>query len=134
MRPTDYFYAAIPSVAIALPIATILPDMAFLHGIEKLGIVGILAAGILFFVRERRCFIAKSGERLEGVEKRLHLLESQVSIGNEKIVQLLGAQLDALRDIREGQTENFSRMWQITLNKLESKSKRRKDTPTQPTT
>ena len=127
MRPTDYFYATIPSVFFAFSIAQIMPDMTLLNGIEKLGIVGILAAGILFFVRERRSFIAKSADRLEAVEKRLSGLETQVSMGNEKVVQLLGAQLDALRDIREGQQENFSRMWQITLSRLEAKSKRHKD-------
>jgi len=132
MRPTDYFYAVIPSFALAIPLAQLLPDMALLNGIEKLGIVGILAAGILFFVRERRSFIAKSADRLEAVEKRLSGLETQISMSNEKVVQLLGAQLDALHDIKQGQVENFSRMWQMTLSRLEAKSKRHKDKPPDP--
>jgi len=118
MHPTDYFYAAIPSICIAVPMAQILPDLAFLQGIEKLGIIGILAAGILFFVRERRSFIAKSGERLESVEKRLYLLESQVINGNDKVINLLDRQLATLDEIKNGQAENFSRMWNITLRAI----------------
>ena len=91
-------------ICIAVPMAQILPDLAFLQGIEKLGIIGILAAGILFFVRERRSFIAKSGERLESVEKRLHLLETQVINGNDKVVYLLDRQLATLDEIKNGQT------------------------------
>ena len=118
-RFTDYLYASVPSVCIALPVAQILPDLALLHGIEKLGIIGILAAGILFFVRERRSFIAKSGERLEAVEKRITNLELMVTTGNDKVVNLLGQQLDALKDIKNGQSENFTRMWQLTLDRLQ---------------
>jgi hypothetical protein len=118
-RFTDYLYASVPSVCIALPVAQILPDLALLHGIEKLGIIGILAAGILFFVRERRSFIAKSGERLEAVEKRITNLELMVTTGNDKVVNLLGQQLDALREIKQGQSENFTRMWQLTLDRLQ---------------
>ena len=129
VRYTDYLYATVPSACLALPMA-LLPDLGYLQGIEKLGIVGIMAAGILFFAFERRSFIAKSAQRLEGVENRLATLETQVSSGNEKVVQLLGAQLDALRDIREGQAENFSRMWQMTLSRLQAKSKRQeKESP-----
>ena len=117
-RFSDYFYASIPSIALAVPFAQLLPELSFLQGIEKLGIVGILAAGILFFVSERRSFIAKSSERLESVEKRLHLLETQVTTGNERVVHLLGEQLETLQEIRLGQSENFSRMWQLTLRSL----------------
>jgi hypothetical protein len=59
-RFTDYLYASVPGFCIALPVAQFLPDLTFLQGIEKLGIIGIMAAGILFFVMERRHFIAKS--------------------------------------------------------------------------
>ena len=118
-RVTDYLYASVPSVCIAWPLAQIMPDLAILHGIEKLGIVGILAAGILFFVRERRSFIANSGERLETVEKRITNLELMVTTGNDKVVNLLGQQLDALREIKAGQSENFTRMWQLTLDRLQ---------------
>ena len=118
-RIADYFYAAVPSVCIALPIAQILPDLTILQGIEKLGIIGILAAGILFFVRERRSFIATSGERLESVEKRLHLLETQVINGNDKVINLLDRQLVTLCEIKQGQSENFARMWQLTLERFQ---------------
>ena len=117
-RLTDYLYASVPSVVLAVPLAQILPDLAILHGIEKLGIIGILAAGILFFVRERRSFIAKNGERLETVEKRLHLLETQVINGNDKVINLLDRQLATLCEIKIGQQENFSRMWNITLRAI----------------
>ncbi|GHT30588.1 hypothetical protein FACS1894214_0730 [Planctomycetales bacterium] len=117
-RLGDYFYATIPSVCLAIPVAQILPDLSFLMGIEKLGIIGIMAAGILFFVRERRSFIAKSGERLEAVEDRLGVLEMKVATGNDKVIHLLGEQLDALKEIKNGQSENFSRMWQLTLRSL----------------
>jgi CDP-diacylglycerol pyrophosphatase len=118
MKLTDYLYASVPSFCLAVPFAQLLPDLAFLQGIEKLGIVGIMAAGFLFFVRERRSLIAKSGERLEMVEKRLGVLETKVSTGNDKVIHLLGEQLEALKEIKNGQAENFSRMWQLTLRSL----------------
>jgi uncharacterized coiled-coil protein SlyX len=118
MKITDYLYASVPSFCLAVPIAQILPDLAFLQGIEKLGIVGIMAAGILFFVMERRSFISKNGERLEMVEKRLGVLETKVATGNDKVIHLLGEQLYALREILDGQKENFSRMWDLTLRSL----------------
>ena len=118
-RFTDYLYASVPSFCIAYPFAQILPELGFLHGIEKLGIVGILAAGILFFVGERRSFIGKSSEKLESVEKRLHLLETQVINGNDKVIHLLDRQLATLCEIKTGQQENFSRMWQLTLDRLQ---------------
>jgi hypothetical protein len=119
-RFSDYFYASIPSVCLAIPFAQFLPDLSFLQGIEKLGIVGILAAGILFFVSERRSFIAKSGERLMEVDRRLSTLETQVATGNDRVVHILGEQLATLQEIKCGQSENFTRMWQLTLNKLHS--------------
>ena len=118
MKVSDYFYASIPSVALAIPIAQYIPNLEFLQGIEKLGIVGILAGGILFFVMERRSFIAKSGEKLEVLEKRIDGLESKVTTGNDKVINLLGQQIDVLREIKCGQTENFTRMWDITLRSL----------------
>jgi len=117
-RFSDYFYASIPSIALAIPVANLLPELNFLQGIEKLGIVGILAAGILFFVSERRSFIAKSGERLGEVERRLSTLENQVVTGNDRVVHILGEQLETLQDIRIGQSENFTRMWQLALRSI----------------
>ena len=118
MRFSDYFYATIPSVCLAVPVAQILPSLEFLQGIEKLGIVGILAAGILFFVMERRSFIAKSGAKLETLEQRIGALETKVTTGNDKVVHILGEQLDALKDIKSGQQENFTRMWQLALRSI----------------
>ena len=117
-RYSDYLYASVPSVCLAIPIAQWIPDLVFLQGIEKLGIVGILAGGILFFVMERRAFIARSGEKLETLEKRIFDLETKVTTGNDKVVTILGQQLDALKEIKNGQIENFNRMWQLTLRSL----------------
>ncbi|MCL2117798.1 MAG: hypothetical protein FWH27_05140 [Planctomycetaceae bacterium] len=117
-RFSDYFYASIPSVCLAIPFAQFLPDLSFLQGIEKLGIVGILAAGILFFVSERRSFIAKSAERLVEVDRRLSTLENQVATGNDRVVHILGEQLATLNEIKNGQSENFTRMWQLALGSI----------------
>ena len=122
-RVTDYLYASVPSVCVALPLAQIMPDISFLQGIEKLGIVGILAAGIIFFVTERRSYIAKNVVRLETVEKRITDLETKVTSGNDQVINLLGQQLEALREIKNGQAENFSRMWQLTLDRLQPSSR-----------
>ena len=116
-RFSDYFYASVPSFCLAVPFA-FLPEISFLQGIEKLGIIGILAAGIMFFVMERRIFIARSSEKLEILEKRIADLETRVTVGNDKVVYLLTQQLDALKEIKAGQQENFSRMWGITLRTL----------------
>ena len=118
MKFSDSFYASIPSFAIALPLSTWIPDIQFLQGIEKLGIVGILAAGIMFFLMERRSFIARSGRRLEILEKQFNTLEAKVTTGNDKVIYLLSQQLDALKEIKSRQEENFSRMWGITLRSL----------------
>ncbi len=115
MKISDYLYATVPSFCLTGLCAQILPDLAFLQGLEKLGIVGIMGLGIVFFVMERRSFIARSGTRLETLEKRIGALENKVETGNDKVVSLLGQQLDALREIKSGQQENFSRMWQLTL-------------------
>jgi hypothetical protein len=117
-RYSDYFYASVPSFCIAVPFASFLGELRFLQGIEKLGIVGILAGGILFFVMERRNFIARAGERLEALEKRINDLETKVISGNDKVVTILAQQLEILKEIKSGQEENFSRMWGITLRSL----------------
>jgi hypothetical protein len=118
MKITDYLFASISGCCIAIPFAQILPDIALLQGIEKLGIVGIMAAGILFFVFERRSYIAKSIGRLEVLENRIGVLEVKVTTDNEKIIHILGEQLEALKEIKNGQAENFSRMWQLTLKSI----------------
>ncbi|MGL6193669.1 MAG: hypothetical protein ACRC2T_02465 [Thermoguttaceae bacterium] len=117
-RFSDYLYASIPSVCLAVPLAQWMPDLSFLQGVEKLGIIGILAAGIIFFVTERRSFISKSMERLEEVEHRLLTLENQVASGNDRVVHLLGEQLETLQEIKNGQAENFNRMWQLAIRSI----------------
>ncbi len=111
----DYLYAAVPSFCLTGLFAQLLPDLTFLQGLEKLGIVGIMGLGIVFFVMERRSFIARSGTRLETLEKRIGALESTVLSSNDKMVSLLGQQLSELREIKNGQVENFARMWQLTM-------------------
>ncbi len=123
-RFSDYLYAAVPSAFITLPFAQFLPDLTFLQGLEKLGIVGIMGLGIVFFVMERRSFIARSGTRLETLENRISALENKVTTGNDKMISLLGQQLESLRKIETGQAENFSRMWQLTLERLETRDLR----------
>ncbi len=59
--------------------------------------------------------IARSGTRLETLEKRIGALENKVETGNDKMINLLGQQLAELKEIKLGQMENFSRMWQLTL-------------------
>jgi hypothetical protein len=130
-RFSDYLYASIPSVCLAVPVAQFLPDLSFLQGIEKLGIVGILAAGIIFFVSERRSFIAKSGERLMEVDRRLSTLENQVATGNDRVVHLLGEQLQTLNEIKNGQVENFTRMWQIAVRIINTNRKSNGNDPIQ---
>ncbi len=78
-----------------------------------------MGLGIVFFVMERRSFIARSGTRLETLENRISALETKVTTGNDKMISLLGQQLAELKEIRSGQQENFSRMWQLTLTKLQ---------------
>ncbi len=77
--------------------------------------LGIMGLGIVFFVMERRSFIARSGTRLETLEKRISSLETKVTASNDKMVSLLGQQLAELREIKSGQIENFARMWQLTM-------------------
>ena len=114
-RFTDYLYASVPSVCIAIPVAQYLPNIEFLQGLERLGIVGFLAAGILFFVMERRSFIDKNVKKLEKLEKRISDLETNVTTGNDKVVTILAQQLATLCEIKNGQLENFNRMWQLAL-------------------
>ncbi len=118
MKISDYLYATVPSFCLTGLFAQILPDLTFLQGLEKLGIVGIMGLGIIFFVMERRSFIARSGTRLETLENRISTLETKVTTGNDKVVALLGRQLETLREIKDGQQENFSRMWQLTLRSI----------------
>ncbi|MDR2346809.1 MAG: hypothetical protein LBE18_12170 [Planctomycetaceae bacterium] len=113
MKISDYFFAAIPGLLITIPFAQILPDMTILQSVEKLGIVGIMAAGILFFISERRIYLSKSIGRLENLDQRIKVLETKVEMDNDKIIRLLTAQLETLKEIKNGQIENFNRMWSL---------------------
>jgi len=118
IRYSDYFYASVPSFCIALPIAQFLPDLQFVQGIEKLGIVGVLTLGMMLFLWERRHFMVRTDRELQSMDKRLEILETTFASGNDKVIHLLGEQLEAMREIKDGQVENFSRMWALTLHSL----------------
>jgi hypothetical protein len=117
-KMTDYLYASVPSFCLAVPVAQIMPDLQFVQGIEKLGIVGVLTLGMMLFLWERRHFMAKTAQELRSMDKRLEILETTFASGNDKVIHLLGEQLDAMRELKDGQTENFSRMWTLTLRSL----------------
>jgi hypothetical protein len=57
------------------------------------------------------------------VDRRLSTLETQVTTGNDRVVHILGEQLATLQEIKCGQSENFARMWQLTLNKFQPNDK-----------
>jgi hypothetical protein len=42
----------------------------------------------------------------------------KVKTDNDKIIHLLGEQLEVLKDVKNGQAENFARMWQLTLKSI----------------
>ena len=117
-RLSDYFYASVPSFCIAVPVAQFMPDLQFVQGVEKLGIIGVLTLGMMLFLWERRHFMAKTAQNLQSMDKRLGILETTFANGNDKVIHLLGEQLDAMREIKNGQEENFSRMWSLTLRSL----------------
>ncbi|MCL2304498.1 MAG: hypothetical protein FWC43_04065 [Planctomycetaceae bacterium] len=117
-RISDFFYAGVPSFCFALPFA-LMPDLQFVQGIEKLGIVGILTLGMMLFLWERRYFMARTDRELLSMDKHLEILEKTFTSGHDKVIRLLGEQLDALKEIKTGQTENFSRMWQLTLDRFQ---------------
>jgi len=117
-RFTDYLYASVPSFCFAVPLAQFMPDLQFAQGVEKLGIIGVLTLGMMFFLWERRHFMARTAQELRSMDKRLEVLEMTFASGNDKVIHLLGEQLEAMREIKSGQEENFSRMWSLTLRAL----------------
>lgn len=113
-----FLYACIPSFCFAVPVAQIMPDLHIAQGVEKLGIVGVMTLGMMFFLWERRHFLAKTAQELQSMDKRLGGLEATFAAGNDRVIHLLGEQLAAMREIKTDQAENFSRMWGITLRSL----------------
>jgi uncharacterized coiled-coil protein SlyX len=59
--------------------------------------------------------MTKTTSQMTTMQTRLTDLESNVALGDEKIVGLLNAQLQTLREIKDGQSENFSRMWTLAM-------------------
>ena len=104
----------------SLPILQIMPDLELLQGLEKVGIIGFLSAVMIWLIWERRYFMLKTTAQITSLEKRMGGLETNIAKGDERIVNLLNAQLETLHEIKIGQTENFTRMWQLTLNRLEA--------------
>ncbi len=119
----DYKTLGITFGLVSIPILQAIPDPEFLLGFEKVGIVGFLSAVLVYFVWERRLFLTKGSGRIKAMEERLSHLESNVSLGDERIVKLLDEQLETLKEIREGQNENFARMWTLAMSNIKPKDK-----------
>jgi len=86
-----------------------------LQGVEKVGIIGFLSAVMIWLIWERRFFMLKTTAQITSLENRMSGLENNIASGDERIVTLLNAQLETLREIKIGQQENFSRMWTLTM-------------------
>ena len=100
----------------SLPFLQIIPNLEFLQGLEKVGIIGFLSAVMIWLIWERRFFMTKTTTQITTLETRMAGLETNVLSGDERIVNLLNAQLETLREIKDGQNENFSRMWTLAMN------------------
>jgi len=100
----------------SLPFLQIMPDLEFLQGVEKVGIIGFLSAVMIWLIWERRFFMLKTTAQITSLEKRMGGLETNIASGDERIINLLNAQLETLREIREGQSENFARMWTLAMS------------------
>ena len=108
----------------SLPFLQIMPDIDFLQGLEKVGIIGFLSAVMIWLIWERRFFMMRTTAQITSLENRMTSLETNVSSGDERIVNLLNAQLETLRDIKNGQNENFSRMWTLAMSNNKPKDKK----------
>ncbi len=123
-------FGALTCVLASLPFAMTFPDLSYFAGVEKIGIVGVLSLAVWLLVRDRGKFQTRCGLRLEALEKKVDSLESNVdkrltgleasiSHGNEAIVSLLNKQLETLREIKDGQAENFRRMWDAQMGHID---------------
>jgi len=114
----------------SLPFLQIMPDLDFLQGLEKVGIIGFLSAVMIWLIWERKFFMVRTTSQITALENDIAALKTSVSSGDERIINLLNAQLETLRAIREGQTENFSRMWTLAMSN--NKPKDKKNEPSNP--
>ena len=112
----------------SLPFLQIMPDIDFLQGLEKVGIIGFLSAVMIWLIWERRFFMMRTTAQITSLENRMTSLETNVSSGDERIINLLNAQLETLREIKNAQNENFSRMWTLAMSN--NKPKEKKNEPT----
>jgi len=98
-----------------LPFLQVMPDLEYLRGLEEIGIVGFLSAVMIWLVWERHFFMQKTTTQITSMEKRMTSLEMNIANGDERIINLLNAQLDTLKEIKAGQIENFTRMWTLAM-------------------
>jgi hypothetical protein len=112
-----------------LPFLQIIPDIDFLQGLEKVGIIGFLSAVMIWLIWERRFFMLKTTTQITSLETRMTGLETNVSSSDERIINLLNAQLETLREIKNGQIENFIRMWTLAISNNKPKDKEKKNEP-----
>jgi len=113
----------------SLPFLQIFPDLDFLQGLEKVGIIGFLSVVLIWLIWERRFFMLKTTTQITTLETRLTSLETDISIGDERIVNLLHAQLETLCEIKNGQSENFSRMWILAMGNNQLKKPEKTNEP-----
>jgi uncharacterized coiled-coil protein SlyX len=113
----------------SLPFLQIMPDLDFLQGVEKVGIIGFLSAVMIWLIWERRFFMLKTTAQITSLENRMTGLETNIASGDERIINLLNAQLETLREIKVGQSENFARMWTLAMNNTPPKKPEKKNEP-----
>ena len=116
----------------SLPFLQIMPDLDFLQGLEKVGIIGFLSAVMIWLIWERRFFMMKTTAQITSLENRMTGLETNITNGDERIVTLLNAQLVTLREIKEGQNENFARMWTLAMSNNQPKKPEKKNESANP--
>ena len=110
-----------------LPFLQIMPDLDFLQGLEKVGIIGFLSAVMIWMIWERRFFMVKTTSQITLMESDITALKASVSTGDERIINLLNAQLETLREIKEGQLENFARMWTLAMSSNKPKESKKNE-------
>ena len=125
----DFKMIAVTCGMVTLPFLQIFPDLDFLQGLEKVGIIGFLSVVMIWLIWERRFFMLKTTTQITTLETRLTSLETDISIGDERIVNLLHAQLETLCEIKNGQSENFSRMWILAMGNNQPKKPEKTNEP-----
>ncbi|MCL2119669.1 MAG: hypothetical protein FWH27_14730 [Planctomycetaceae bacterium] len=58
----------------------------------------------------------RTTSQITSLENRMSGLETNIASGDERIINLLNAQLETLKEIKQGQHENFARMWTLTMS------------------